>query len=124
MLWPEACQCTLSGLSEDCTRRTYMAGMQASEDMDALQEEARHLAADRDALLAALQAVHELRIGRLDTLEDTLINTEGARACELVAKHADWAYMRNRDRVVEIVAYTARNAAELDTLTREDEEED
>jgi hypothetical protein len=97
--------------------------VQGGDDLDALPEEARLLAGDRDALLGAVQAAHEVRTARIDTLEDTLINTEAARAGELVVKHTNRAYTRNRDRIVEIVAYCDRNERELGALLDTEAEE-
>ena len=81
-----------------------------------MPEDARLLVSDKDALLNAVQSTHELRTARIDTLEDTLINNEVNNASDLIQKHMLWAYSRNRDRVVEIVAYQERNAGELNTL--------
>ena len=105
---------------------TLQAHLQVGDDLDGLPESARQLVTDKEALTNALQSAQETHTSKLDALEDTLVHTEMKRAVDLVAKHTDWAYTRNRNRIIEIVTYHERNAMELETLlgvNEEDEEE-
>jgi hypothetical protein len=116
--------CFMEARLDGIMKAAYLA--QGGDDLDALSEDARHLVSDKDVLMSAIQSSHELHTSKLDVLEDTLINIEMNRANELVSKHTQWAYTRNRDRIVEIITYYERNNLELDALpgTDEDDEED
>jgi RNAse (barnase) inhibitor barstar len=98
--------------------------LQGADDHDALSDDARHLISDKDVLLTAVQTSHELHASKIDALEDTLVTNEINRASELVAKHTQWAYTRNRDRIIEVVTYHERNVQELDALLGNEEDED
>ena len=91
--------------------------------LETLSEDARMLMSDKDLLSNAIQASHDLHTSKMDTLEDTLVNNEVSRANALVAKHTQWAYHRNRDRIAEIITYTERNAQEVDALLHDGEED-
>ena len=82
------------------------------------------LISDKDVLLTAVQTSHELRAGKLDALEDTLVSNEMTRASELIGKYTQWAYDRNRSRIVEVVTYHERNVQELDALLGGDDEDE
>ena len=91
---------------------------QGSDISDSLSDDVRELMADRDVLLNATQASHDLHASRLDALEDALVSNEARRAAALVTKNSDWSYMRNRDRVIEIITYHESNVQELDMMLR------
>ncbi|GAX80910.1 hypothetical protein CEUSTIGMA_g8345.t1 [Chlamydomonas eustigma] len=89
---------------------------QENSDIESLPEEARLLLQDKEQLVNALQASHDLHTVKIDTLEDRLATTEMRRANELAHKNAMWAAKRNRDRVSEIVNYVERNMIELEEM--------
>jgi hypothetical protein len=97
--------------------------VQGADDLNALSDDARHLISDKDVLLTAVQTAHELHASKIDGLEDTLVTNEINRATELIAKHTQWAYSRNRDRIIEVVTYHERNVQELHALLGHGEEE-
>jgi RNAse (barnase) inhibitor barstar len=80
--------------------------------------------ADKDVLLNTIQASLDLHTSKMDALEDTLLSKEAKRAADLVTKHTNWAYTRNRDRVIEIVTYHETNIQELNAMLRGDDDED
>jgi hypothetical protein len=98
--------------------------LQGSDDIDSLNEDVRDLMADKDVLLNTTQASHDFHTSKMDALEDALVCNEAKRAASLLATHTEWAYMRNRDRVIEIVTYHESNIQELNLMLRTDEDDE
>lgn len=79
---------------------------------------------DKDSLMNALQASHDVHMQKIDALEDRLVNGELRNANDLTSSNITWAAKRNRDRISEIINYIERNMIELEEMAGEGGEED
>lgn len=71
----------------------------------------------------SLQASHDAHCGRIDALEDRLVNAELRSANDLNASNGMWAAKRNRDRISEIINFVERNMIELEEMAEVGEED-
>jgi hypothetical protein len=94
---------------------------QENSGIDNLTEAARILLQDKDSLVNALQASHDAHTGKIDSLEDRLINQELKRANDLAMANMQSEYRRNRDRVSEIINYIELSMMELDDLAGDED---
>eukprot|EP00884_Botryococcus_braunii_P002952 jgi/Botrbrau1/12658/Bobra.67_1s0023.1 len=77
-----------------------------SRDVDGVPEEARPLLADKDLLMAALSASHELHLSALDALEERLFSNAITKAAIVTTEKQDWSEAGSRARISEIVAFS------------------
>ncbi|CAG9466392.1 unnamed protein product [Pedinophyceae sp. YPF-701] len=92
-------------------------------DLEAMSSEARSLLQDKDQLMSTVQACHDGITSRIDALDDKLVSEEARRAQELSAWYGEWAYKRNRRRVVEISSLIALHEGELEELVQANNED-
>ena len=92
-----------------------------SSGIDSLPEAARLLLQDKEGLVNALQASHDSHTGRIDALEDRLVNQELKTANDLAMANMQSEYRRNRDRVSEIINYIELSMMELDDLAGDED---
>lgn len=68
---------------------------------------------DKEAFLGAVAGCHEANTSKIDDLEAELVGNEMERAKALSEKYTNWAYKRNRDRVMEIWSMHERHRSQL-----------
>lgn len=68
--------------------------LQGAEELESLSEDARLLMSDKDALLSTMQTTHDSHTGKMDAVEDALLNQETSRASSLISQYTEWAHNR------------------------------
>lgn len=94
---------------------------QENSDVESLPEDARLLLQDKDSLMNALQASHDVHMGRIDALEDKLVGNELRSANDLTSGNGLWASKRNRDRISEIINYVNYSMRALEEMAGEED---
>lgn len=85
-------------------------------DIDKLSEEVKVYFQDKDALITALQNSHDMKVSKVDTLEEELLHEERFR-CQQDTLEKDIAMKkRHCERVNEIISYIELNALEIEEL--------
>eukprot|EP00210_Caulerpa_lentillifera_P002551 g2448.t1 len=88
-------------------------------DIEKLSEEVKLYFQDKDALMLALQHSHDLKVSRVDTLEEELLHKESFTVQQNALNRNIAMKKRHCERVNEIISYIELNANEAEELNQE-----
>jgi hypothetical protein len=71
---------------------------------EALTEEQREVLKDKEPLMAAIQASHDVHISKIDAKEDSMTQQQTRTFNKMIAADKETAAVRNRSRISEIAA--------------------
>ena len=118
------CACYfLLGLQLNSLLERAAAAAETSEgtdrELDSLEDDARGMLADKDALLSSVSSSFDVHIAKLLAAEDSTREAEKAHTRDVVAGLTEGEARRNRERVSEIVALDQHLRKEMEALHAE-----
>ncbi|KAJ1096673.1 hypothetical protein NDU88_001806 [Pleurodeles waltl] len=81
-----------------------------------LPDDLRVLLVDKDTVVNAVGASHDIHLLKIDNREDELVNKVNTWASNLIKKVHDDEWARNRNRITEIDLYIDHVREDLDNL--------
>ena len=75
---------------------------------EALTEEQREVLKEKEPLLAAIQASHDMHLSKIDAKEDMMTQQQTRAFNKMIAGDKETAAQRNRSRISEIAALVRR----------------
>ncbi|KAH6601697.1 hypothetical protein BASA61_001901 [Batrachochytrium salamandrivorans] len=83
-------------------------------DIDEVDDEIRDIMGDKDALMNAINASHDFRLGKLDHQEDELVTGVIKDQEQAIKKAHDDEVRRDRERISEIIIFLDKTYQEID----------